>query len=436
MIYPTRWAVIATSVGAPIALAVAATMPGRWFFALAWPLAILLLLAFDAMRSIGSASASVEFPKHAYVGETRDCTVAVTVLSPDPPRSAHVALHTSPLVSAADDGRAGIPLEKGRGAIYVPLAMVRRGLARFDRLWVRWTGPLGMVWQQRGVALEQAFPILPDLRPVHDRGAKIINRYALEGLLAQLNRGEGSDFDALVEYRPGMDRRSIDWKQSGRHGKLLSKQYRSEKNNQIVFAIDSGRQMSEPVAGLPRVDRCVSAALLTAWIALKLGDRVSLNAFDSKPRLASGLVSGSGAFAELERVAAEIDYSGDETNYTYALTTLSARLTRRSMIILFTEFTDTISAEFMLRSVRRLVETHLLLVVVLRDEELEDIAASDPKDADDVTRAITAASLLKERRVVITALQHLGVHVIESEYDRVNERLVAGYLGLKRENLL
>jgi uncharacterized protein (DUF58 family) len=106
------------------------------------------------------------------------------------------------------------------------------------------------------------------------------------------------------------------------------------------------------------------------------------------------------------------------------------------MIILFTEFTDTISAEFMLRSIRRLVETHLLLVVVLRDEELEDIAASDPKDADDVTRAITAASLLKERRVVITALQHFGVHVIESEYDRVNERLVAGYLGLKRENLL
>jgi hypothetical protein len=44
--------------------------------------------------------------------------------------------------------------------------------------------------------------------------------------------------------------------------------------------------------------------------------------------------------------------------------------------------------------------------------------------------------LLKERRVVITGIQHLGVHVIESEYDRVNERLVQGYLDLKRRNLL
>jgi uncharacterized protein (DUF58 family) len=85
---------------------------------------------------------------------------------------------------------------------------------------------------------------------------------------------------------------------------------------------------------------------------------------------------------------------------------------------------------------RRLVQTHLLLVVVLRDEELESIVDREPKTPDDVTRAITAAALLKERRVVITGLQHLGVHVIESEHDRVGERLVQGYLDLKRRNLL
>jgi uncharacterized protein (DUF58 family) len=255
-------------------------------------------------------------------------------------------------------------------------------------------------------------------------------------MIAQLTRGEGSDFDALVDFRTGMDRRAIDWKQSGRHLKLLAKQYRTERNNQIVFAVDTGRQMCEPVAGLARVDRCVSAMLLTAWIALKLGDRVAINAFDSRPRLASGLVSGGGAFAELERIAAEIDYSADETNYTFALTTLAARLTRRSMIILFTEFTDTVSADFMLRAMRRLVETHLVVVVVLRDQELEEIAGREPATADDVTRAVTAAALLKERRIAIGRLQHLGVHVVESEYDKVNERLVQSYLDLKKRDLL
>ena len=434
MIYPTRTAVLATAAGVPLALAFAAVQPGRWFVALAWPLAIVLLTLLDAVRGIASATARVDFPGHAYVGETRECTVTVSVDSR--PRNAWVALQSSPLVSAEDDDRVRVPLEGGRGAVLMPLEMMRRGVAKFERLWLRWTGPLGLAWNQGIVDVGAAFPVLPDLRPVHDQGARIYQRYALEGMITQLSRGEGSDFDALVDFRTGMDRRAIDWKQSARHVKLLAKQYRTERNNQIVFAVDTGRQMCEPVAGLARVDRCVSALLLTAWIALKLGDRVAINAFDSRPRLSSGFVSGGGAFTELERVAAEIDYSVDETNYTFALTTLAARLTRRSMIILFTEFTDTVSADFMLRSIRRLVEKHLVVIVVLRDEELEAIAAAEPESADDVTRAVTAAALLKDRQIVIGRLRHLGVHVVESEYDKVNERLVQSYLDLKKRDLL
>jgi len=37
---------------------------------------------------------------------------------------------------------------------------------------------------------------------------------------------------------------------------------------------------------------------------------------------------------------------------------------------------------------------------------------------------------------VLTRLRHLGVHVVESEYDRVNDRLVQAYVDLKRRNLL
>lgn len=408
--------------------------PGRWYFALAWPLAIALSCAFDAVQSIGGARATVDFPGHAYVGETKDCTLNLQLEAR--PRGASVAFDHSQLVAVENDGRVRVPLELGAGAAMVSLDMLRRGVARFRSLWLRWTGPLGFVWRQRRIDLDAAFPVLPDLRPVHDQGPRIFQRYALEGLIAQLMRGEGSDFDALVDFQVGMDRRTIDWKQSARHSKLLAKQYRTERNNQIVFAIDTGRQMSEPVAGIARVDRCVSAMLLTAWIALKLGDRVAINAFDSKPRLASGMVSGGGAFAELERAAAQIDYSAEETNYTFALSTLAARLTRRSMIILFTEFTDPVSADFLLRSVRKLIETHLLVIVVLRDEELEAITAANPATADDVTRAITAAALLKDRRVVISRLQRLGVHVVEAEHDNVSGRLVQSYLDLKKRNLL
>jgi len=436
LIYPTRLAAAAAAAGVPLTLIVAAVAPGRWYLGLAWPLTALLLTALDALLATREGRLTIALPAFAYVGETRDLTLTARIAGRRPPRAATAALGVSPLLGVEDDGRAAIRLDAGAGAVLLPVTALRRGLARIDAAWLRWKGPLGLAWRQTRRDEEESFPILPDLRPLHERGAQLLQRHALEGLLTQAQRGEGADFDTLVEYRAGMDRRAIDWKQSARHMKLHAKEYRIERNAQIVFAVDAGRQMSEPVAGLPRVDRAVSAALLTAWVALKLGDRVALHAFDSRPRIASGLVSGAAAFGELQRLAAAIDYSADETNYTFALTTLSARLSRRSMVVLFTEFTDLTSADFMVRAARKMVRTHLLLVVVLRDEELEAIAARRPAEPDDVTRAVTAAALLHERRLAILRLQHLGVHVIEGEHDRVGESLVAGYLDLKRRNLL
>jgi uncharacterized protein (DUF58 family) len=436
LIYPTRAAVLAAAAGAPVALLVAVALPGRWYLGLAWPFAVLLSTLIDAFAGARRGVASFDVPGSASVGQTIDARVTIRLSGGPAPASAQVAIGANPLLALEDDGRLWVALESGAGAGMMPLAAARRGTARIEQLWLRWRGPLGLAWKQRVVALETAFPILPDIRPVHERGAQIFQRHALQGLIAQAARGDGTDFDALVEYRSGMDRRAIDWKQSARHLKLHAKEYRTERNSQIVFAIDTGRQMSEPVAGLPRVDRAVSAMLLTAWVALKLGDRVALHAFDSRPRIASGLISGVGAFSELQRLAARVDYSGDETNYSFALTTLATRLTRRSIIVLLTELTDLTSADFMVRAAARIVEKHLLLVVVLRDEELEAIVDRAPETADDVTRAVTAAALLRDRKVVLVRLQHLGVHVIEAEYDRVGERLVAGYVDLKRRNLL
>lgn len=438
MIYPTRFAVMAAAAGAPVALLIAVLAPDHWYAGLAWPVAILIGALIDAMLALpaGRIAAGLTLPRTASVGETVDAVISVEGPPRGGPGSVQIAIAADPLVTLEDDGRASVQLDQGKGAVALPVATIRRGTAHFATFWVRWRGPLGLVWRQKRMASEAALKILPDIRPVRERGARIFQRHALQGLMTQLDRGDGTDFDALVEFRSGMDRRAIDWKQSARHLKLHAKEYRTERNNQIVFAIDSGRQMSEPVAGIPRVDRAVSAMLLTGWVALKLGDRVALHSFDSRPRIASGLISGASAFPELQHLAAGIDYSGEETNYTYALTTLAARLTRRSMIVMFTEFTDLTSADFMIRAAARLVETHLLLIVVLRDEELESLVDHAPDTADDITRAVTAAGLLKDRLLALTRLRHLGAHVIESEYDRVADRLVEGYVDLKRRNLL
>ncbi len=436
MIYPTRMAVLAAAIGVPVTLLIAMLFPTTWYAGLGWPFAVLALVIVDAILADARARVVLALPRSAAVGVSLTVPITIEIEARRAVSAVQVALAPDPLLMVAEATALDVALVAGRGAGTIALTPLRRGTARLDTLWVRWAGPLGLAWRQVRIDEDRTLPILPDIEPVRRQGAQIFQRHAVQGLLAQSDRGDGTDFDALVEFRSGVDRRAIDWKQSARHMKLYAKEYRTERNSQIVFAIDSGRQMSEPVDGIPRVDRAVSAALLAGWLALKLGDRVALHAFDSRPRMASGFIGGAGAFAELQHLAAGIDYSGDETNYTFALTTLAARLKRRSMIVLFTEFTDPISADFMVQAVARLLKTHLVLIVVLRDDELETIVDRAPERAADVTRAVTAAALLRDRRLVLLRLRHLGVHVIESPYDQVAERLVEGYVDLKRRSLL
>ena len=138
----------------------------------------------------------------------------------------------------------------------------------------------------------------------------------------------------------------------------------------------------------------------------------------------------------LQRVAAGIDYSAQETNYTLGMATLASGLSRRSLVVVFTEFADTISAELMLNAVGTLLKRHLVLFVVLKDEELEAFTAAEPVEPDDISRAVTAAALLRERRLVLTRLKHLGVHVVEAAANEAGPALVSAYLGFKRRSLI
>jgi uncharacterized protein (DUF58 family) len=434
LIYPTRLMILTAAAAAPAALAVAIAAPVYWPAGLGLLVLLVALALVDALAGPAPRDATARCEGPVAVGVGESFAVEVSARFPRPaPRRIHFALGIDgPLVAPA-----GLRAEdRGDGAAVFALRAERRGTARIESLWLRWPGPLGLVWKQRWLALDRDLLITPDIKAVRDLSVRMQTRDANYGARAQLQVGEGAEFEALASYRQGMDRRAIDWKQSARHSALIAKEYRTERNNNIVMALDAGRAMSEPLGDVPRVDRAVSAALLTAYVALKDGDRVGLFAFDSHPRAASLPIGGPRAFATLQRIAASIGYSTSETNYTLGIATLAADLNRRSLIIVFTEFADTISAELMLSAVGTLLKRHLVLFVVAKDEELEALAAAEPATSEDVSRAVTAAGLLRERRLVLTRLRHLGVHVLEAAAAEAGPALVNTYLGFKRRSLL
>lgn len=430
---PSGRAVLLVAALAPLALIVAAAVPGAWIAAPAFGGALLVLVVLDGLFAGPLTDLRMIVPADAEVGEEVPLIVLADLARTGVRAKPQAALECDPRLVTG--GRVTLALTPVDGAWSgeAKLSPNRRGTGAVSHVWLRWSGPLGLAYRQASRALNDEVRVWPNIAPIRSPALQIFMRDAQFGMIARRIRGEGTDFEALAEYQPGMDRRRIDWKSSARHGRLFAKEYEVERNNQIVFAFDCGQAMCEPIEGLPRIDRAVTAALTTAYVALKAQDRVALFGFAARPEVATPFVTSSRDFARLQRAAAGLDYHPGEPNFTLALSTLAARLQRRSLIVLFSDFTDPTSAELMIESVARLVERHLVLFVVLDDADLARIVSAPLDGMQAVAEAVTASSLVRQRALVLQRLRHLGVRVLEAPYDKIGTRLLDAYLAIKRD---
>ena len=313
----------------------------------------------------------------------------------------------------------------------------RRGEALVESLWLRYSGPLGLVRRTLRWRLDQAVHSVPNVELVRSAALRFFNvRETLAGLKIERYPGDGTEFHALQEYTAGLEPRAIDWKASARHARLLARECRAERNHSIVLALDTGRLMAEPVDGAPLVDHAIHAALELSCVSLRHGDRVSLFAFAEKPRLFATPRSGAGALPALIELTRRLDYGTAETNFTLGLTDLALRLRRRSLVIVLTDFVDSVTGELMVDNLLRLRRRHLVLFVALRDPLLDQERGREPRTLVDLNRAVVAEALIHEREVVIRRLGKAGVKVIDSPPRAVGTALINRYLEIKRREMI
>lgn len=420
---------------APVALVVAATAPDAWTVAPAAALALMLVMLLDGWLAGPLAGLFVTAPHDAEAGQPVPVRVLAQLDRVSHVRAPEAALSLDVLLGGDGSSRLMLTGTEPAGHFSGETFVIpkRRGVGRIDGVWLRWGGPLGLGLRQMHRSLDLAVRVWPDLSPTRSPTLQAFLRDAQYGLVARRLRGEGTQFEALAEYEAGMDRRRIDWKASARHTALYARENEAERDNQIVLAFDCGAAMSEPVDGLPRLDRALSTALMAAYVALKGGDRVALFGFADRPSLLTPFVTDTRSFHRLRAAAAELDYVPREPNFTLALATLATRLKRRSLIVLFSDFSDPTSAELMVESVERLVRRHLVIFVTLADTELDNLVSAPPKDIGSLATAVAVASLMQQRTLVLQRLRHLGVDVIEAPWQKIGFRLIDRYLTAKRQ---
>src|SRR6185503_7168299 len=74
---------------------------------------------------------------------------------------------------------------------------MRRGLAHFDRMWLRWRGPFGLVWKQAEIPMQARTAVLPDVSSARDEAIAFLQRDSSAEGQAQRRAGQGREFEAL-----------------------------------------------------------------------------------------------------------------------------------------------------------------------------------------------------------------------------------------------
>lgn len=438
MIRPTtRCAVVAAAGLVPAALpAVAGADMWPAWIAAAGGLLVLMLVDALAVPASWRITSEVTPPPQLYIGESDPLRIRLETVSPSFDLRARMVVDLDPTLAPQPERDVsvarGAPLETT-----LPLLPSRRGMVRLATLWLRWTGPLGLMGRSVRRPLDLEVPVIPNIRAVKAAAIRLFMRNDfMSGLKVERYVGDGSEFDSLREFVPGLDTRAIDWKATARHHRLMSREYRAERNHEVVLAFDTGHRMGEPLEGAPRLDHAINAGLLLAYCSLKTGDRVSLFAFDERVRMHAEVAGGTRSMAAIQRRLAELDYSNGETNFTLGLTDLSMRLRRRALVVVLTEFADTVTAELMIENLDRLARRHIVVFACLKDTELSSLSGAAPADDLDVSRAVVAADLERDREVVLRRLARSGILCVDAPPHALSAALVDRYLEVKRRELI
>jgi uncharacterized protein (DUF58 family) len=416
MIRPTLLAFTIFAVGLPAALFLVIYDRELWVWAFDYGALVLIAIGTDAALAFrpGRLALTTDVPDSLQVGE--DGTITVTLAPAAQWRATRFELVREQHPEADPAEVVAVDLVPGQGATArFPVPARQRGQISIDALWVRWRGPLGLTEWMKRIEIGSRIDVVPNVRGVRSSVLQFFSREA---------------------FFAGLDSRVIDWKHSARHRKLVSKEFRTERNHQVVLAFDTGYLMVEPVDGLPRLDHAINAALLLAWISLQGGDLVGLLAFDQIQRHYQQPRRGVSNFTRLQRATAGLAYQHTETNFTLGLAELSARLKRRALVILFTDFVDTVTAELLVEATQRLVRRHAVVFVTLRDAVLHGIADAAPGSFSGVAQSVLAHDFLRDRATVFERLARLGVHCLDMPSRSMPVALINRYLMIKQRGLL
>jgi uncharacterized protein (DUF58 family) len=341
-----------------------------------------------------------------------------------------------------------------------------RGNCETGWLYLRYHSGLGLVERWARAPLTQQVRVYPALRTGEEQQIFLARSRQIDLQLRQARlRGLGRDFESLREYRQGDDLRDICWTATARRGDLITRQYQTERSQAVWIVLDCGRLMRTRVKsasssakgtgfspyidpeqrsralapeGQPhsKLDHACTTAVALAQLALFSGDRVGLLAYGQS--IQQRILPGRGAahMRQLIEALAQVHSEPSEADHLRATATLNRLQPRRSLILWITDLAETAMRPEVIDGAMQLLRRHVLLFVTMAQPEVESIAATRPRNVDQMFRAAAAQEMAARRELLLARLHEHGALTLDLNPDALTSSVLNQYLTVKERAMV
>jgi uncharacterized protein (DUF58 family) len=334
-----------------------------------------------------------------------------------------------------------LPAGKSVDATY-RVTPTRRGEVTFAPAEVRVASRLGL-WDL-GVRLGAAETrrVYPDFAEVARYAWLAGDRRLQEiGIKTFVQRGEGTDFKQLAEYRYGDSVRHIDWKATLRLDKPIVREFQDERDQRVMLLIDCGRRMRADdrrgAIGTSHFDQVLNAVMLLTYVALAQGDAVGALTFGTPPGGEKLFAPRKGAHT-LRALMGElygVQPTPSHSDYVAAAQDLLRREAKRALVIVITNFRDEDGSELGL-ALKLLRQRHLVLLASVRERIVDELIAQ-PLTSRNAALDVASAHLYEQaRRDAFRRLSARDALMVDALPERLGIELVNRYHAVKRAGLI
>lgn len=248
--------------------------------------------------------------------------------------------------------------------------------------------------------------------------------------------GVSRAFDQIKPYVPGDDPRTVNWKATAKCNRMMVNSYMEERSQQVYCLVDKGRTMQSRFNGMTVLDYAINATLALSNIILKKGDKAGLFTFSNKP---GTLVRADRQAVQLGKISEALYNQRThylESDFEQLCLKITRQVPSRSLLILFTNFDTVAGMKRNLPALLRLAKTHLLLVILFEDTEVDRVANEPSGSMKDIYFKTIAGSFILGKKQIVHELRKAGVHALLTQPENLTVNAINGYLDLKERGLI